>query len=242
MELIKRNKLLIGAALLALVVGYFLWSGKAFAAGWTGCYVGGGGGYATTLTDTEIDYKGKAAIGVDSFGAQGPAAFGIVGCDVQMQRFVVGVFADYTHFSDVDFTVSAPAFTNANILETSLNNAWSAGGRVGYLVTPEALIYGLVAYTEADTDDISSPALKAKLSVPTLQGYVLGGGAEIALGKGFFARAEYTYSQYDEETLAISKNLSVDLDTSAQVARFGLAWKFGGEEVERIVPGSAPLK
>lgn len=170
MELIKRNKLLIGAALLALVVGYFLWSGKAFAGDWNGGYIGVGGSYgAITAEDT---------LGADAVGVSGIAGF-----DARIGRFVPGVFVEYgwkqaEWNSKVDVDVQS----------------WVAGGRLGVLITESAMLFASLGYTQG-TADLSYKSKEVSLD---LSGYVVGGGAEINLDNGFFLRPEYRLTQYNE--------------------------------------------
>jgi opacity protein-like surface antigen len=173
MELIKRNKLLVGAALLALVVGYFLWSGKAFAGDWNGGYIGIGGSYgAITAEDT---------LGADAVGVSGIAGF-----DARIGRFVPGVFVEYG-WKQGEW---APGFGGVDLDVKS----WVAGGRLGVLITEGAMLFASLGYTQG-TADLSAGGDEVSLD---LSGYVVGGGAEINLDNGFFLRPEYRLTQYNE--------------------------------------------
>jgi opacity protein-like surface antigen len=244
MELTRKNMLLLAGAIVALVVAYLFWTEKAQANPWTGCYVGAGGAYSGAHTDTSLDVAGVGSVlGVDGLGAQGEGLFGAVGCDLQLpnSKIVVGAFADYLWHNDTTFSVygGVPSVT---ILETSLDNAWSVGGRLGYAVTDGALVYGLVGYSRAQMDDITSPLAPGfALSIPDLSGYVFGGGTEIALGKGLFLQAQYSYTDYEKESIDLGAPFSIGIDQDVQTFRTGLVWRFGGSDVERLT-GSAPLK
>ncbi|MDI1267047.1 MAG: porin family protein, partial [bacterium] len=119
----------------------------AYAPTWTGCYVGGGGGYGLYDADTQ---QRSTATGLP-LGAQfdqgGRGYIGTLqaGCDYQFpigsNQFVVGAFGDY-NFSDIkgNFT--------GNGVRVGLDSArekidwfWAIGGRVGWLVNPQTLTY-----------------------------------------------------------------------------------------------------
>lgn len=225
---------------------------KAYAGSpWTGCYAGIGGAYGSALTDTSLNVTSKtttgAIIDVDSFGAEGAGIFGTVGCDMQVpnSKFVVGVFGDYQWFNDTTWTVGLPLLTPKALAEMSLDSTWAVGGRAGYLLTPDVMLYGLAGYTQANTSDLSSPLLGGSLAVPNLKGYELGAGTEVALGKGFFVQAQYVWANYDAESINIASSpkgsLDLGLDTTVQTARLGLTYKFGGSDVTAPFEGK-PLK
>jgi outer membrane immunogenic protein len=168
---------------------------------WTGCYIGGGGGYA--ISNTEVSVPGFLTI--DGLGAEGHTFFAGGGCDIQMGQVVVGGWADYTWDQDHDFTISA----FGGSISTGINERWAAGGRAGVLVGG-ALAYGLVGYTDADLD-IGSHA-----------GVVYGGGVELPIGSGFSLKTEYRYS--DLETVRYS---GIDVDPDVHEVRASLNYKIG---------------
>jgi outer membrane immunogenic protein len=168
---------------------------------YTGCYLGGGGGYA--ISNTEVSVPGFLTI--DGLGAEGHTFFAGGGCDLQMGAVVVGGWADYTWDFDHDFTVSA----FGGSVSTGLNERWAAGGRAGVLVGG-ALAYGLVGYTDADLD------------IGDHAGVVYGGGVELPIGSGFSLKTEYRYS--DLETVRYS---GVDVDPDIHEVRASLNYKIG---------------
>jgi opacity protein-like surface antigen len=204
MELIKRNKLLIGGALLALVVAYFFWSGKAFAGDWNGGYIGIGGSYgAITAEDT---------LGADAVGVSGIAGF-----DARIGRFVPGVFVEYG-WKQAEW---------ASAVDVDVKS-WVAGGRLGLLITENAMLFASLGYTQG-TADLSIGSFEQSLD---LSGYVVGGGAEINLDNGFFLRPEYRLTQYNEvEDEAI--------DASVHEGRLAVIYKFNWADP---LSRNAPLK
>jgi outer membrane immunogenic protein len=68
---------------------------------WTGCYVGGGGGYAFWQQDSFLTVNGVAATSSQSSGGKGWFGQGQVGCDYQFTapifgvQTVIGAFGDF---------------------------------------------------------------------------------------------------------------------------------------------------
>lgn len=75
-------------------------------AGWHGCWVGANVGMSATDTETSLDFAATNIATVDGFAASGAQAGLGVGCDVQIERFVLGAFADY-QWLDGDFSISS---------------------------------------------------------------------------------------------------------------------------------------
>lgn len=219
--------LLTVAIIVAIAVGLLadINFARADSSKWTGCYVGAGGAYSMAAVDTSAAYKGATQLDVNGLSLQGVGLYGKVGCDVELvPHIVIGAFGTYDWYSNADFSVSVPA---GDVVKASLDKGWTIGGRAGYLVTRETLVYALAGYTQAEMSDITSPLGGFKpISTPTLKGYVLGGGVDIALQKGWFLQAEYTFAQYDKVNIPLSTNWSLGLEPDVQTVRAGLAYKF----------------
>lgn len=207
----------------------------------TGCYAGVGGGYSMALTDTSVGVPGFG-VGVDGLGAQGASIAGLAGCDLKVApRLVLGVWGDFTHDPDTTFAVTVTGAPT--ILETSLENRWGLGGRLGWLVTPRAMAYVLAGYTQAETSDITSPAFPAvSIAVPDLKGYVVGGGAEFDLDYGFFLQVQGTYADYRDENISLGGPVSLGLDTDVLTARVALTYKLNFGSDLSGTPAFPPIK
>ena len=115
----------------------------AYAPTWTGCYVGGGGGYGLFDIETQqvniptglplnrsADQGGRGWIGTLQ-----------TGCDYQFplgtNQFVVGAFGDY-NFSNMrgDFTGNGRQVGLESNTE-KVDWYWAIGGRIGWLVNPQ---------------------------------------------------------------------------------------------------------
>jgi outer membrane immunogenic protein len=197
----------------------------AYAPSWTGCYVGGGGGYGmwnqenTLFTDPGLPTSTVLARTqlADTTTAGGRGGFGTVqvGCDYQFglggYGLVIGAFGDYD-FSDIKGRVSFTSpFPYARVGEEKMSSAWSAGGRAGLLVTPNLLAYVSGGYTEAKFDRVDFTGLtdgfigvsaNRSFDGRTYKGWFLGTGDEYALSflPGLFWKTEYRLSRFDTET------------------------------------------
>ena len=184
---------------------------------WTGCYVGGGGGYglfnqeSTLFRDPpQVPVRTQATL-TTTEGGRG--YFGTVqgGCDYQFAvgswNLVVGGFADYD-FSDLKANVAPGGFGLYG--QQKASDAWAAGGRIGVLVTPSLLTYFSAGYTEAKFDRTNlnlvvfpgggapNPATNF-VDGQRFKGWFLGAGDEYALGflPGLFWKTEYRFSRFD---------------------------------------------
>ncbi len=138
-----------------------------------------------------------------------------------------------------------------------LDHMWSIGGRLGILITPRILLYAVGGYSEASLDgsvDVDfGHGKKLSLAAPDeLQGYFLGGGAELKLRKNVSLKFEYRWTQLDgddasacdsssiswkkwckEYELTKDYNAHADFDADIQSVRAVLVLKF--DEPERPV-------
>ena len=220
---------------------------------WTGFYLGAGGGGGALNQDIKGDLsyaqrqiqdtatlnggKGSTSIAsADLNGLGGTGGFGTVqvGYDKQLdQHFVVGAFFDYD-FDDIGSKVSAKLFSKSYSASVTLTNSWTAGGRAGYLVNPNTLVYGLAGYTEAHFD-MPKGAQKSDFS-----GWTAGAGIETNLGGSWFLKGEYRFTQLDRETVYSSKigyygNLKITDQPDIQTGRLVLTYKlsaFGPESLK----------
>jgi outer membrane immunogenic protein len=218
----------------------------------TGCYVDGGAGYGLS----NIDHNFTDTIGIIGGGSTaqttsgGRGWLGIVGggCDYQFgagtgfwSNWVVGAFADY-QFMDIHRNLQEIAVSG----DEKESSAWSVGGRIGYLVTPNVFTYWNGGYTQAHFDQVnfslSVSPFTAFSSIPghTYGGWFIGGGTEIALSglfglplpSGLFWRSEYRFSTYNTATLPVTfvappvQIGNETLKPYVQTVTTSLVWKF----------------
>jgi outer membrane immunogenic protein len=190
------------------------------------------------------------------------------GYDHRIGNFVVGAFGDFDFYPNhpggaasntINGTISGNSFgvpfgpfpfANLHSVTSSveLQNTWSVGGRVGYLVAPNALLYALGGYTQAKFDgQINLSYLgpfpsgpQVSLSIPDeLQGYFVGGGGELKVAEHIALRLEYRYANYGGDTNSASVNtppvvfltqsasVQAHLDEQIQTVRAAVVLKLG---------------
>jgi outer membrane immunogenic protein len=217
---------------------------------WTGCYVGAGGGYGMYDIDSQqINAVGAPIALPFDQGGRGGFVTAQVGCDVQASpRFVIGAFADWD-WSGIrgDFTGNGGA-VGLNTGELQLRHSWAAGGRVGWLVTPQLLTFVSGGYTQArfsgvDYANLNGP-VDVSLSAATYSGYFIGSGVEYNFGwhPSLTWRTEYRFADYSSKdvaefrtsTGALTGNVSRN-HPYVQTIRSELVWRFnlGGPVVAK---------
>ena len=206
-------------------------------ANWTGCYVGGGGGYGM-WNQENTGYADPGSFGegaplvrtriTDTVTTGGRGYFGTVqgGCDYQFAlgtyNLVVGAFGDYD-FANLKGNHSPPGFSVIGsqdlVAQEKMTSAWSVGGRIGWLVTPSLLTYFSAGYTEAKFDsqnytNLNGPPFGVLQNVytpgQTYKGYFIGAGDEYALKflPGLFWKTEYRFSEFDTKTNPILSTIN----------------------------------
>jgi outer membrane immunogenic protein len=201
---------------------------------WTGCYIDGGVGYGLWRQDhfTETNPGGVALTPTVSTGGEGWLGRLGGGCDYQFaSRFVIGAFADYD-FTNLRGTFQDPFL--GDIGREKQTHAWAAGGRLGYLVTPELLGFVSGGFTEARFDAINLSTSALPLSYPShnYHGWFLGTGYEYALNSilpfsGVFWRTEYRFSSYRGADLPLNTDeLASHMQKDVQTITSGLVWRF----------------
>lgn len=207
------------------LLGALLFASPA-SAGWTGCYVGAHGGLAAGNLNTDLTVVGAGSLlNVDGFSATG-SEYGLqVGCDYQMNQFVLGAFADYSWYN-ADFSITSPLL-GASLATTGLDTSWSIGGRAGFIVNKSTLIYGLVAWSQMEMKPINVLMGAALLPLGSTDGISVGGGIETELMPNVRLKLEYRYTQYDKITAPIIPTfLNLDVEPDVHSVRLGISYAF----------------
>jgi outer membrane immunogenic protein len=199
---------------------------------WSGWYLGAGGGYGMFNADHTSSLFGQPFL---QPAIAGKGWFGTVqlGGDYQFaDRWVAGVFGDFD-FSDIKGTASElVSITNFPL---SQRNAYAAGARIGYLVTPEILSYLDGGYSRANFNGGSlvfatAPFAATGIVVPnqSYDGFFLGTGTEIMFSRGWSVKSEYRYARYGSSTITVqpSSFFTETLRPNVQTVRTSLIYKF----------------
>ena len=209
---------------------------SATTAKWTGFYVGLNGGYANgTFKDPYV----TPVLG--NFSATGGLAGLQVGYNHQIDKYVIGVEADYD-WANLSASKSAAigVIMNGNAIgvaaaaiKTTQESLGTARVRIGYTVD-NALLYvtGGYAYAKAKVD-VSGAATWNGLTwsgaagnSQSHNGWVLGAGLEYDLGSHISAKAEYLYADLGSKTYWGGTVASDKVSLSANIFRAGLNYRF----------------
>lgn len=170
---------------------------------WTGFYVNAGAGYGTWTGDTTtIDpVTGLCDLCVNQIqGGRGFLGTAGLGYDYQFgESIVAGVFGDGT-YSGLSGTIQDQGPFYAGTINQ--NWSWAAGGRLGWLITPDLLVYGKAGFTETHftgtgmQDTGTGQYFGASTPGFTTNGWFVGGGMESMFAPGWFWRTEYRVADY----------------------------------------------
>ena len=191
----------VAVAALALIAGVVI-QGKAQAAG-LGCSLALEGGYGNTSSTASGGVAGTTLISVDSLSASGGMAGAGVGCDIVVDKILIGAFANYDWKPDTSATLTASGFGGSANASLGFGNQWTVGGRAG-VVIDSTLYYVLAGRTQMATTGLSG-TLASSLSDFT--GITIGGGMESAIGKHVKIGLEYRHSAFDAQTAAVTSSM-----------------------------------
>ncbi len=190
---------------------------------WTGFYLGVNAGYfwtsenqitqsySDTLPGGFLTHALVGSIPVQvSVPNHGFIGGGQVGFNYQLEnRFVLGLEADIQGLTGNDGTISVISGPSATSFSRGLQQIGAIRARVGYVLTPQLLIYGTggFAYGQANLTANYFGAWSSALQgvdneTRTLGGFALGAGAEWLVLPNWGVKAEYLY--YDLGSLNTS--------------------------------------
>jgi outer membrane immunogenic protein len=176
----------------------------------------------------------EGLVGYDSIGFSGEddvddiggddslegATYGIgVGFDADLGGVVAGAEVELTESSgDFDFDddeVTAGLDAGRDIY---------VGGRLGFVASPNVLIYGKAGYTNLKLRANASDGVTTFRGSDEVDGYRLGGGAEFLFGPNTYGKVEYRYSNYG----SFDNNSDVlgDLDMDRHQIVAGVGFRF----------------
>ncbi len=215
-----------------------------------------------------LSYPVNYGKGYDSFGDDDWDVFGTIqlGYDrVLHERFLIGAFTDFDFYHDSEKSYELDLYNwwgKAGSIAGSveLEHMWNVGGRLGILVTPRVLIYGVGGYSQADIELALHKGNLSLSSSEDIDGYFVGGGGEVKLTKNLSLKFEYRWTDLDSLSVSGSGKYTspwkdscygkcevryiesvkahADLDADVHSVRANLVMKFG--EPDHVAP--APLK
>jgi outer membrane immunogenic protein len=176
---------------------------------WTGIYGGLGlGGDAITTQGSGDAIFGTTTLAEDGLGGGDVAGTATLGFDYQMQNWVAGVFGlfDFGGNGNARFAFGFSGFPgggggSVSGEASSIDNSWTAGGRIGYLIAPDALVYGLAGYTTTNFHSVTYDLgeIAGTTSASDFHGVTVGGGFEKLITDSLSTRFEYRNTRYDKQ-------------------------------------------
>ena len=238
-------------------------------ADWTGLYVGVGIGAkwgdaswtTTAVSDVPTDVGILDATAGRAFSPSAFRTSAYLGYNWQLANWVYGLEGDLGYSNKTTTTAGIPGCTigcfagapGPGVDTASVGLKWdaSARARLGYLVSPNLLLYGTggiewqrmnasaaCANTSVDPICLNSPpfAFKTQTNATTLNGWTLGAGAEWKLAPDWLLRGEYRFSDLGRSTGTFFSGQPVvepggdaihyTIGVRAHLLTFGLAYRF----------------
>ena len=147
----------------------------------------------------------EGVVGYDTTDVEGDNSSGVaygagVGYDFQAGRVVLGVEGEVSD-STLDECVTGVDVAGDELCVGAGRDLY-AGGRIGYAVGRNVLLYGKAGYTNArvslDYEDGTAGTALDFSQGENLDGVRVGGGLEFAIGPNSYAKTEYRYSNYEQ--------------------------------------------
>jgi outer membrane immunogenic protein len=212
---------------------------------WTGFYIGGNVGAAwlkKSVTEVGADILDNPVGSTFSLRDSSITGGAQAGYNWHSNNLLIGIEADI-NWTRIDKTIFATVSGSTDgILHGKVDWFATFRGRLGYAPGPW-LIYvtggGALAKLVNEYGDVDSGVLDptAAASVnETRWGWTVGGGAEVAFGGNWSAKAEYLYidfRKFDEGPVVGGSAGVARFHDRIHVARVGLNYRFGGPVVAR---------
>ena len=171
---------------------------------WTGFYLGINGGFGGDRTQYPFSVGGVS--GTSTLNSSGFFGGGQIGYNWQFApTWVAGIESDLDA-ADIQSSASTTVPGAAGSVGTRLDWFGTVRGRVGYLVTPNALLYGTGGYAYGHTSssaNATATGLAAGASVgKDMNGWAAGAGLEYALTQWLTFKTEYLFVDLGSANLA----------------------------------------
>ncbi|MDA7946543.1 MAG: outer membrane beta-barrel protein [Hyphomicrobiaceae bacterium] len=187
---------------------------------WEGFHVGGHAGWGDF--DYGVSQSGPASPLVGVRDSEDTFLGGFVfGSSWQFGKWVLGTDSAYK-FGDAETGTNLAA--NGFGATVDVNYSAETRARAGILVQPNTLIYGTVGLASAEIE--ASGALVGGSNDKKVYGVVFGGGIETTTDSRWFARIEYLYADYEDESFAQVGGGSLDVDLDSSTVRGAIGYRF----------------
>lgn len=204
------RRLIISSIALAATTGHFAVAQET-ASAFDGPYIGAQAGYA--WYDIDVSANGASLGDLDDDGVEG----GIYGGYSFTNRMLYGAVEVEGNLSGAEETFVA----GPNALKLEANYSLGVSAIAGVVIDDFALVYGRVGYHFLDAEAKAFGASESE----QFHGLRLGGGVDFGITENLHARAEYSYTFYDEKTYSDGIN-TVGVEPSQSLVRIGIHYTF----------------
>ncbi len=164
----------------------------------------------------------------DDQSADGLLYGGDIGYDIAVNRAVVGIEGEITGSTGkVENRPVDPNFFGFGRVKAGRD--LYIGGRIGFLATPNTLVYAKAGYTNARLDLTRNDTTTTFGRHFNLDGYRVGAGVERQLTPKTYIKAEYRYSNYGNARLEFPNGANTDnfgVDTDRHQIAVGAGFRF----------------
>lgn len=201
---------------------------------WTGFYIGANGGFGgnnVVYSATVAGFPASTSLNSSGFLGGGQAGFNWQVAPL----WLIGVETDFDG-TDISSNASATVPFATASAGTKVDWFGTVRGRAGFLVTPNALLYGTGGWAYGHTTSSANATafgMTASVSSANMQnGWTAGAGLEYAFNPWLSFKTEYLYVDLGSATLASGTigpiAFSANEKTAFHTVKAGLNWKFGG--------------
>jgi len=206
---------------------------------WTGCYIGVEGGGAWGRTHNVDTSPGFIDLPVTNpFRLSGGLAGATVGCNYQIDKWVIGIEDDFSWTNKRGIANEIPPFGTANTV--AVRERWidTLRGRLGFTfgAQDQVMLYvtggGAFAGTTATT---CLPGVFCNSASATRTGWTVGAGGEWAIfpaspvpSNWWSVKIEYLYVDFGSKNYSFDPTLTTNKSISLNdhIVRAGLNWHF----------------
>ncbi len=187
----------------------------------SGFYVGAGGGHDRLNSKNTGDRQAGSLLEVDA-GEGGASGGFFAGYGAVWQNIYLGAEAE-AELSDV--TWEREREPTGRVFEVDKEGGFGAALRAGYVLPGGALAYGRagVMYSKFNTQ-VTTTGNHFEES-EFLLGLRVGMGLELPISEDFFARLEYSYTAYEDSSLATGTGPE-EFENSEGLFRAAIGWRF----------------
>lgn len=155
----------------------------------------------------------------------------IIGCNYQVNQWVLGVEGDISWVSKTGSANEIPPFTPTTVAGTKEHWLGTIRGRVGFTPVERWLVCATGGFVAGDVEATIVSLANNFSETRTRTGWTAGAGVEVALWGNWTAKLEYLYvkfssQQYFNPPPGAGSNIRSDVPINDNIVRVGLNYRF----------------